>query len=191
MKLSAFLMVGLVTLSLAASAVMAKDKSDFQLTSPDIKGKALMDNKFVFNGFGCSGGNLSPALNWTGAPQGTKSFAVLVQDPDAPTGGAGWWHWVAYNIPADATGLVQGAGTVDGAKLPKGSVQGKTDFGAAGWGGPCPPQGDKPHHYNITVYALKVDKLDIPLDATASLVGFMANANAIAKAKLTGMFGRK
>lgn len=163
----------------------------FQLSSPDIGPKAPIGNKFVFKGFGCEGENVSPALAWKAPPAGTKSFALLVHDPDAPTGGAGWWHWVVYNLPAGTAALSQGAGSADGGKLPAGAVQQKTDFGAAGWGGPCPPPGDKPHRYVFTVYALKVEKLDIPEGASASLVGFMVNANAIGKATLVGKYGRK
>ena len=110
---------------------------------------------------------------------------MLVHDPDAPTGGAGFWHWVVYNIPATATGLPQGVGK-DGKGLPEGAKQVATDFGVPGYGGPCPPKGDKPHHYHFTVYALKTDKLDLPPHATASLAGFLINANALGKASLTG-----
>ena len=174
------------SLALACSSAFA-----FQLGSPDIGPRGTIANKHVFKGFGCEGENVSPALTWKVPPAGTKSFALLVHDPDAPTGGAGWWHWVVYNIPAGTTSLPQGVGAADGSKLPAGVVQQKTDFGAAGWGGPCPPVGDNPHRYVFTVYALKVDKLDIPEGATASLVGFMVNANTIAKATLTGKYGRK
>ena len=119
----------------------------FQLSSPDIKPGGPIANEQVFKGFGCNGGNVSPALAWKEAPKGTKSFALLVHDPDAPTGGAGWWHWAVYNLPADAKGLDKGAGTADGAKLPKGAVQPNTDFGAPGWGGPCPPVGHGAHRF--------------------------------------------
>jgi Raf kinase inhibitor-like YbhB/YbcL family protein len=163
----------------------------FKLSSADIKATAPIAEEQVFAGFGCSGKNISPALKWSGAPAGTKSFALLVHDPDAPTGGAGWWHWVVTNIPADATELPKGAGKADGSALPKGAAQIATDFGGPGWGGPCPPAGDKPHRYHFTLHALKVDKLDLPAGATASLAGFMINANSIGKAKLTGKYGRK
>lgn len=162
----------------------------FELTSPDITPGAPIDNRHVFKGFGCEGGNVSPALEWKAAPAGTKSFALLVHDPDAPTGGAGWWHWVVYNLSADASALPQGAGSADGARLPGGAVQQRTDFGVPGWGGPCPPVGDRPHHYVFKLHALKVDKLEIPEGATASLVGFMVNANSIAHATFTAMYGR-
>lgn len=164
--------------------------SAFELSSPDLKPDGAIDHKHVFKGFGCDGGNISPALIWKEPPAGTKSFAVMVHDPDAPTGGAGWWHWVVYDLPATTTTLPQGAGAAQSKTMPAGAVQQKTDFGVAGWGGPCPPVGDKPHHYNFTVYALKVDKLDVPPDATASLIGFMVNANALAHARLTGRSGR-
>ncbi len=176
---------------LLAGAALSAQAAGFTLTSTDIKQNALMSNKQVFKGFGCTGDNISPALAWSGAPAGTKSFALLVHDPDAPTGGAGWWHWVAYNIPADAKGIEGGAGTADGAKMPKGTVQNKTDFGAPGYGGACPPEGHGNHHYHFTLHALKVDKLDVPADATASLVGYMVNANSLGKAKLTALYGRK
>jgi Raf kinase inhibitor-like YbhB/YbcL family protein len=163
----------------------------FKLSSADIKPNSTITNKHVFKGFGCEGENISPALSWSGAPKDTQSFALLVHDPDAPTGGAGWWHWVVYNIPQGESALAQGVGTADGANMPKGSAQNKTDFGAPGWGGPCPPPGHGKHRYQFTLHALKTDKLDIPEGATASLVGYMVNANSIGKAKLTGVYGRK
>lgn len=163
----------------------------FKLSSADISPTKTVANKFVFKGFGCDGENISPALAWSGAPKETKSFALLVHDPDAPTGGSGWWHWVAYNIPAATTALVQGAGKGDGSAMPKGAAQGVTDFGAAGYGGPCPPVGDKPHRYIFTLHALKTEKLDMPSGSTAALAGFMINANSLAKATMTVKFGRK
>lgn len=173
-----------------ALASAATSAAAFELGSADIKPGAAIDNKHVFNGFGCTGENVSPALAWKNPPQGTRSFALLVHDPDAPTGGAGWWHWVVLNLPVVATSLPQGAGSADGAKLPKGAVQVTTDFGAPGWGGPCPPAGDKPHRYIFTLHALKVDQLDLPQGATASLAGFLVNANSIGKATFTGVYGR-
>jgi len=178
------------TVAAGALALACANAFAFQLSSPDIGPRAAIANKFVFKGFGCEGENVSPALAWKAPPSGTKSFALLVHDPDAPTGGAGWWHWVIYNLPADASGLPQGAGSSDGSKLPAGAVQQRTDFGVPGWGGPCPPVGDKPHHYVFTLHALKVDKLEIPEGATASLVGFMVNANSIAHATFTARYGR-
>ncbi|MBV8743400.1 MAG: YbhB/YbcL family Raf kinase inhibitor-like protein [Sinobacteraceae bacterium] len=162
--------------------------SGFTLQSPQIKAGGEIASEQVFNAFGCTGKNISPALSWSHAPAGTQSFALLAYDPDAPTG-SGWWHWVVYNIPANTTSLVAGAGDPKKNLLPAGAVQGRTDFGTVGYGGPCPPPG-KPHHYYFRLYALKVPKLDIPMDATAAFVGFNVNANAIGKAQLLGLYGR-
>ena len=177
------------TLAVAAlGAASVAQAAGFTLSSPTIKPGSTLTKAQVFNGFGCSGDNISPELKWSGAPAGTKSFAVTVYDPDAPTG-SGWWHWVVINIPGDATGLVEGAGSAVG-KLPAGSVQARTDFGSAGFGGACPPPGDKPHRYIFTVYALKTDKLDVLADATAALVGFMIHANKLGSATFTAKYGR-
>jgi Raf kinase inhibitor-like YbhB/YbcL family protein len=164
--------------------------SAFELSSPDIVDGKPMDAKFIYNSFGCTGQNVSPQLIWTDPPAGTKSFAVLVHDPDAPTGGGGFWHWLVGDIPATARGLAQGAGTGDGKSLPPGAKHWENDFGDAAWGGPCPPPGSGAHHYNITVYALEVERLDLPAKAKAAVVGYTANKNALAKATLTGRFGR-
>ena len=164
--------------------------ASFRLRSPDFKPGGTLASEQVFDSFGCTGQNVSPALEWSGAPKDTKSFALLVHDPDAPTGGAGWWHWLVYNIPGGTTKLAKGAGKADGGALPPGAMNAVTDYGTAGYGGPCPPEGDKPHRYVFTLYALKVEKIDVPKGATASLVGFMVNSNAIAKASVTGMYGR-
>ncbi len=161
----------------------------FEFSSPDLKGKKIIPDQFVFNGFGCSGQNQSPALTWKDAPKDTKSFAILVHDPDAPTGGSGWWHWLAYNIPVSTTSLPTNAGVENSTVLPAGTVQSITDFSKAGWGGPCSPVGRK-HRYVFTIYALKVDKLDLPATSMPALVGFMVNQNAIAKASFTAHFSR-
>jgi Raf kinase inhibitor-like YbhB/YbcL family protein len=173
---------------LSAGAAVAETMT---LTSPDMKEGATIANEQVFKGFGCTGGNVSPALSWSGAPKGTKSFAVTVDDPDAPTG-SGWWHWVVYNLPASTTSLPKDAGDPAKKLLPEGAIQSRTDFGAPGYGGPCPPPGDKPHHYHITVFALDVDKLPDAKDeqASAALVGFDLHFHTLAKATLTGIYGR-
>ncbi|MGH7594326.1 MAG: YbhB/YbcL family Raf kinase inhibitor-like protein, partial [Gemmatimonadales bacterium] len=143
----------------------------------------------VFHGMDCTGGNISPALQWHGAPADARSFAITLYDPDAPTG-SGWWHWVAYNIPAATTRLAAGAGDLAKAMMPPGSVQGNTDFGTPGYGGPCPPSGDKLHHYIFTVYALDVPTLDLPASATAAYVGFNLHAHTLARATLIATYGR-
>ncbi len=178
-----------VALALAlASPALAAGK--LTVKSTDLKPGGTLADAQVFNGMGCTGGNLSPELSWSGAPKGTKSFVVTAYDPDAPTG-SGWWHWVVFNLPAGTMSLEEGAGSPDGGKLPPGTVQGRTDFGAPGFGGACPPPGDKPHRYVFTVYALKVDKLEVPPDASPAMVGFMTKANALGSASLTARYGRK
>jgi len=176
--------------TLLLGAAGAAQSAGFSLSSPSIKPGSTLTEAQVFKGFGCEGKNISPALKWSGAPKDTKSFALTVYDPDAPTG-SGWWHWVVYNIPASATELPEGAGAADGKAMPAGAVQGRTDFGTAGFGGACPPPGDKPHRYIFTVHALKTEKIDAPADASAALVGFMINANRIGKASFEAKYGRK
>jgi Raf kinase inhibitor-like YbhB/YbcL family protein len=170
-------------------ASMAVNAAGFTLSSPTIKPNSKLGMNQVFNGFGCTGKNISPALNWSGAPKGTKSFALTVYDPDAPTG-SGWWHWVVYNLPETVSGLPEGAGEVSKGLLPAGAVQGRTDFGTPGFGGACPPPGAKPHRYIFTVHALKTATIDAPADASAALVGFMINANRLGKASFTATYGR-
>ena len=174
----------------------------FVLTSTDLA-SGTFDNKFVLNGFGCTGGNVSPSLQWSGVPAGTKSLALQMYDPDAPTG-SGFWHWAVYNIPATTTSLPQGAGN-SAATLPTGAFGGTTEFldtGATGgngnYGGPCPPVGDKPHRYIFTLFALSVEKLEVaggvPKTGTAGLYGFVLNKGVgpalLSKTTFTATYGR-
>jgi len=181
----------IAVLAVTALGAGSANAQSLTLTSPDIKEGGTIANEQVLTGFGCSGGNISPALSWSGAPAGTKSFAINMLDPDAPTG-SGWWHWVVFNIPASTTSLPKDAGNLKKRKLmPKGAIQSRTDFGTPGYGGPCPPAGDKPHHYQITVFAVDVDKLPIAINdkASAASVGFDLHFHTLAKATLTGLFG--
>ncbi|MCY3538583.1 MAG: YbhB/YbcL family Raf kinase inhibitor-like protein [Acidimicrobiia bacterium] len=138
-------------------------------------------------GFGCGGGNRSPQLSWSGAPEGTASYALTCYDPDAPTG-SGFWHWVVVNIPADTTELKAGAG--DGGGIPTGARQTRTDFGSPGYGGPCPPEGDHPHRYLFTVHAVAVEALSVDADTMPAVVGFMLHLNTLEKAALMGLYRR-
>src|SRR5262245_51354412 len=124
--------IWIASLACLAAAPGAHAANAFKLGSPTIKPGATLTEAQVFNSFGCTGKNQSPALQWSGAPAGTKSFAVTLYDPDAPTG-SGWWHWVVFNIPASTTSLAEGAGTPDGGQLPAGAAQGRTDFGSPGF----------------------------------------------------------
>ena len=137
-------------------------------------------------GFGCAGKNISPQLSWSGAPEGTKSFALTCYDPDAPTG-SGFWHWVVANIPPDVTSLDAGA---SGSAMPKGAIESRTDTGQPGYAGPCPPEGDHPHRYIFTIFAVGAESLQVDADTPAAVVGFQLNFNTLAKATLMGLFKR-
>jgi Raf kinase inhibitor-like YbhB/YbcL family protein len=173
--------------SFVAIGFAAAAATSFELHSALVTPDSTLSDDQVYNGFGCGGKNISPPLAWSGAPSTARSFAVTVFDPDAP--GSGWWHWVVYDIPASVTGLPQGAGD-PGGKMPAGAVQARTDFGTAGYGGPCPPAGDKPHRYLFTVYALKVAKLDVPGGTSAARVGGDIDSNKLASASFTARYGR-
>ncbi|WP_172328751.1 YbhB/YbcL family Raf kinase inhibitor-like protein [Mangrovicoccus sp. HB161399] len=172
-------------LALAAAAPAAA----FDLSSSDFEPGGELAMEQVADVFGCTGGNVSPALSWSDPPEGTKSFALMVHDPDAPTGGAGFWHWIVLDIPASATGLASGAGAADGTGLPEGARMIPNDYGAAAWGGPCPPEGDSPHRYNFTLYALEGATSGIAEGASTAVAGFLVNAAALGTATLTGMYG--
>ncbi|WP_037586240.1 YbhB/YbcL family Raf kinase inhibitor-like protein [Stenoxybacter acetivorans] len=159
--------------------------TNFTLTSPEFKDGDKLDISYQ-----ADKDNQSPALVWQNAPTDTKSFAVAMHDPDAPTGGAGWWHWLAFGIPAELTELPRNAGAVGGVNMPAGVRQMRNTGGALGYGGCYPPVGDPAHRYIITVYALDTDKPDIAEDATTSMAGFVINAHAIAKASLTVYYAR-
>ena len=168
-------------------SVSAQRPATFTLSSNDVGGQATM--RQVFNSSGCTGENISPQLSWANAPEGTKSFAITVYDPDAPTG-SGWWHWLAFDLPATTKELPSGAGTPGGAGMPAEAVQSRTDFGGPGYGGPCPPPGHGPHQYMVTVYALKTDKLGLVANATPAVVGYTLNSQMLAKASIVFYYGR-
>lgn len=161
---------------------------DFSLTSTNVSEGGTLSMDQVFNSFGCTGKNMSPQLSWKGEPIGTKSFAINVYDPDAPTG-SGWWHWTIFNIPLTVHELSQNS-SANSKQLPKGAVQGRTDYGVSQFGGACPPVGDKPHRYIFTVYALDTEKLDLNKDSSGALIGYYLNKHALAKSSITATYGR-
>jgi Raf kinase inhibitor-like YbhB/YbcL family protein len=151
----------------------------FTLQSAEIKPGATIAEAQVFRGFGCEGGNVSPSLSWKNAPAGTKSFAVTVYDPDAPTL-SGFWHWAVANLPASVTELAAGVG--DGSNLPGDALTLVNDAGARRYVGAAPPAGHGPHRYYVAVHAVDVDKLDLPEDASPAFLGFNLFQHAIARA---------
>lgn len=152
----------------------------FTLTSTDLKEGATLGLAQVHGGLG--GGNRSPQLAWQGEPAGTQSFAITCYDPDAPTG-SGWWHWLLVNLPPSLHELAAGAA------MPAGAQSGRNDYGETGFGGAYPPQGDAPHRYLFTVWALDVPRLDLPELPSGAMVGFNLHAHVLAKATLTGRWG--
>ncbi|WP_092402574.1 MULTISPECIES: YbhB/YbcL family Raf kinase inhibitor-like protein [Candidatus Ichthyocystis] len=159
----------------------------FHLESNDVSNNKKLSIKQVYNGFGCHGGNLSPQLSWSHEPEGTKSFAVTVYDPDAPSI-SGWWHWVLVDIPVSVHHLDTGSSSMG--KLPDGSFEVRNDFGTRHFGGPCPPVGEKAHRYFVTVWALKVPKLPLSVDSTAAMAGFMLVSNALGKSEVVPYYQR-
>lgn len=153
---------------------------NFTLTSANIGGQLTKSEEF--NGFGCNGSNLSPAFTWNDVPKGTKSFALTVYDPDAPTG-SGWWHWQIVNIPASVN-------KIDSGTVPKGALEIINDYGKIGFGGPCPPEGDKAHQYIFTIHALDVETLAVESKTNAPIVGYYINAHTIEKASIISYYQR-
>jgi len=148
----------------------------FTLTSDDFREGETLPDALVH-----AHGNRSPHLKWSGAPAGTKSFAVTCYDPDAPTG-SGFWHWTVANIPADVTELPAGG------PVPEGAVEGRTDYGPPGFGGAAPPAGHGPHRYIFTVFAVDVERLDVTPDNSGAVFGFNLHVHTLAKAQLTGVY---
>ena len=180
-KLLSLLTLGTAIVSSGATAATTK----FKIESKDIYEGKMLKSAQVYNGFGCNGENKSPQITIKGVPAGAKSLAITAYDPDAPTG-SGWWHWIAYNIPVTKTDIASGDKVIS-----QGVIFGKNDFGSYDFGGACPPIGHGKHHYVFTVYALSVEKLDVPADASAALIAYNLNNNSIEKATITALYERK
>ena len=171
----------------AAHAAPVAAAARLAVRSPDLAPGQAMALSQVYDGSGCGGDNISPALTWRHPPAGTRSFAVLMLDPDAA--GGGWWHWVVFDIPAAARSLRAGAGDPPKHLLPSGAIQVRNDFGSLGYGGPCPPPGP-PHHYRLMLYALRISRLGLDASASPAQVAARVLANALAEAEIVGLYGR-
>lgn len=160
----------------------------FTLYSPDIYNGKEIQKEQVFNGFGCKGKNISPKLVWKNAPKSTKSFAITMFDKDAETA-SGWWHWVVYDISANIA-LIEDGASEDKKLFPKGAIQATNDYGEKGFGGVCQTN-EKKHNYIITLYALDVEKLDLPKNATPAMINYFLNLHKISTAKIQAFYTQK
>lgn len=160
----------------------------FLKSSDFLDGQHILE-KHSFNSFGCTGKNVVPFLTWDNFPNDTRSFALTIYDPDAPTG-SGWWHWIVYNLHADIRNNEQILNAGNMQKLPGGICQAPNDFGNYNYCGPCPPEGDPPHRYIFTIHSLKIPSIDLPENATGAMARFMIYTNSLASAALTAKFNR-
>ena len=166
-----------------SKAIDKIDENVFKLKSADFEHNATLPNKQVLNAYGCTGGNISPQLSWEHAPLKTKSFAIICHDPDAPKEN-GWYHWLVLNIPKEIHSINEG-GKIEN------TTETITDFETTGYGGACPPVGHGIHHYNFTVYALDVDKLEVDKNLKPTEVEKLIKEHQLAKSTLTATFERK
>ncbi len=150
----------------------------FRLSSP-----AFRDGDFIPKLHTCEGGDLSPALEWSGAPAGTQSFALIMDDPDAPAGV--WNHWLLWDIPASVHTLAQGF------KPGQTGVSGTNDFGRPGYGGPCPPRGHGPHRYFFRLYAVNAPSLGLKAGARRKDLDQALSGRVLAETQYMGRYERR
>lgn len=170
------------TIFISLFSLHANAEEKFSISSSSFKDGEMLKKYNEFNGFGCDGKNIMPDVKWANAPKDTKSFALTVYDPDAPTG-SGWWHLVSYDIPKETK-------AIKNANFPKNTIFGKNDAGEKTYMGPCPPKASGDHHYAFTIFALNVEKLNLPESASAAYIGYTINAHKIDSAKITGIYKR-
>jgi Raf kinase inhibitor-like YbhB/YbcL family protein len=161
----------------------------FEVTSTDCSDGQPLAAPLVSGVMGAGGEDRSPQLSWSGFPEGTRSFAVTVYDPDAPTQ-SGFWHWAVANIPATVTELPSGAGDQNGSGLPEGAVQLRNDAGFPGYVGAAPPAGHGPHRYFVTVHAVDTETLDVTPDTTPAVLGFTLFGHTLGRATLVATYAQ-
>lgn len=157
----------------------------FALSSADIVDGQPLNNAQVSGIMGAGGEDVSPQLSWSGFPEETRSFAVTVYDPDAPTA-SGFWHWAVANLPATVTELPAGVG--DGSLLPGDALTLCNDAGMRRFIGAAPPAGHGSHRYYVVVHAVDVEKLELPEDASPAYLGFNLFMHSIARAVIHGTY---
>jgi Raf kinase inhibitor-like YbhB/YbcL family protein len=183
MKSWYFILTLLVLISIIMSANAQEVNKAMKLTSQSFENQKDMAKKFT-----CDGEDISPALEWSDVPEETKSFALIVDDPDAPDPAnpkMTWVHWILYNIPAAVSSLPENVKDVD---LPEGTLQGLNDWRKTGYGGPCPPIGK--HRYFHKLYALDIIIPDLTRPTKAKLEKAM-EGHILHKAELIGLYQRK
>jgi Raf kinase inhibitor-like YbhB/YbcL family protein len=183
MKRWFFIIVQIALIALIVSANAKEVNPIMKLTSPSFENQREIPQKHT-----CDGEDVSPALTWSNVPEGTKSFVLIVDDPDAPDPAnprMTWVHWVLYNIPATTSSLTEGVKEKD---LPKGTLEGLNDWKKTGYGGPCPPVGK--HRYFHKVYALDIVLPDLKQPTKARLEKAM-EGHVLSKTELVGLYQRK
>lgn len=156
----------------------------FTLVSPDFRDGDTLPQ--WARAASAGGEDRSPTLHWEGAPSGTRSFALTMFDPDAPTG-SGWWHWAVYNLPASLSALPAGAGDPDAGLLPPGAITVHNERREQRYQGAAPPPGHGDHRYFFTVTALDTERLDLPQDCTPAMMVFVVQQHAVARAQFMGL----
>jgi len=186
MKKATLVLIFLVSMVLAGCSMTntVNTAGNFTLTSETIKEGEFLSDEQIYNGYGCTGGNVSPDLEWSNPPEGTKSYALIMHNPDAPMPG-GWWHWIVTNIPAAKTSLAKGEIAASPVEMTK------TSFGTAGYGGPCPPVGHGKHRYIFTIYALDVESVPSKPDMAPTQIEKLIEPHTLGKASVMGYFERK
>lgn len=177
----------IISFGLALPAIAAA--KGLHLSTPSFTQGGTIDQDQAFNQHGCTGRDISPAVSWSGAPKATQSFALTWFDTDARKG-TGFWHWIVADIPPTTTHLAAGAGNENAPTLPTGAMQGTTTSNIHGYQGPCPPIGDAPHHYHLTLYALKIAHLPPAALASHAALKQALKHDAIATTSITGRYGR-